>query len=162
MGVRSTLKRAWTVALILLTVACATVPPTDQPATPPPAGATLLVAKWVDKEQAVVGDVLTYTVVIINDMLGGEDPGHHVQLQDILPKALEWVPGSLSPEAAYDAASRTVRWSGAVPQGGSVAITFRAVLAPAAAELRSVLNTVAVTDAFGQVSQQSAHTQVVH
>jgi len=162
MGVKSTLRVVWTMAVILLTVACATVPPMDQPVTPPPAEATLSVAKWVDKEQAVVGDVLTYTLVVMNDMLGAEDPGHNVQLQDIMPEALEWVPGSLSPEAAYDAASRTVRWSGAVPRGGSVDITFRAVLAPAAAELRSVLNTVAVTDAFGQVSQQSAHTQVVH
>jgi uncharacterized repeat protein (TIGR01451 family) len=123
---------------------------------------TLTVAKWADKEQASVGEVLTYTLVVMNDMLGGEDPGTNVQLLDTLPETLELVPSSLSPEATYDDANRTVRWGGTVPQGGSMEITFRVVLTPAAGEMRSVINTVAVTDAFGRVTERSAQTQVVN
>jgi uncharacterized repeat protein (TIGR01451 family) len=121
-----------------------------------------MVIKLVDKEQASVGEALTYTLVVMNDMLGGENPGAHVQLHDQLPETLELVPGSLSPEATYDEASRTVQWSGTVPQGGSVDIAFQAVLTSAAGEMRSAINTVVVTDAFGRMDERSAQTQVVN
>jgi len=162
MHAKLVLTGALAIAVTLLTVACSSVPPTPQPTATPSAPPTLLVAKLVDKEQAAVGEVLTYTLVVMNDQLGAEDPGAKVQLLDALPETLELQPGSLSPDAAYDKVTRSVRWSGRVPQGGSVGITFRAMLTPAAAEVRSVLNTVAVTDALGQVTERSAQVQVVH
>jgi uncharacterized repeat protein (TIGR01451 family) len=121
-----------------------------------------MVAKWADKEQAVVGEHVTCRLVVMNDQLGGEDPGAQVQLQDTLPDTLDFLSGSLSPEATYDEVTRSVRWSGQVPQGGSMYITFGAVLSPAAGEMRSVINTVVVTDALGQVTEASAQTQVIH
>jgi len=156
------LTSALAIAVSLLTVACSSVPPTPQPTTTPSAPPTLLLAKLVDKEQAMVGDLLTYTFVLMNDQLGAEDPGAKVELLDELPETLELQPGSLSSDATYDQVTRTVRWSGRVPQGGSVDITFRAVLTPAAGEMRSVVNTVVVTDALGQVTERSAQVQVVH
>lgn len=156
------LKNVLAIAVTLLAVACTTAPPTPQPTTTPSTPPTLLVAKLVDKERAAVGEALTYTLMVMNDQLGAEDPGAKVQLLDTLPETLELQPGSLSPEATYDDVTRSVRWSGQVPQGRSVDITFRAVLRPAAAEMRSVLNTVVVTDALGNVTERSAQTQVVH
>jgi len=162
MHAKSVLRSALAVAAALLAVACATVLPAPQPPTTPSTPPTLLLAKLVDKEQAAVGEVLSYTLVVMNDQLGAEDPGARVQLLDHLPETLELQPGSLAPDAIYDEVTRTVLWSGRVPQGGSVDITFRAVLTPAAADMRSVINNVVVTDALGQMTQRSAQTHVGH
>jgi uncharacterized repeat protein (TIGR01451 family) len=140
------------------------LPPTSTP-TPtatPTVVASLMVAKWVDKRQALVGEVLQYTLVVMNDMLGGDDPGSYVQLVDPLPDTLELVPGSLSPHASYDADTRTILWSGQVPRGGSIGVTFHALLTPAAGSMRSVSNTMVVTDAFGRELEASAQTHIIH
>jgi uncharacterized repeat protein (TIGR01451 family) len=162
MHAKDVVRSALAIAAGLLAMSCSSVPPTPQLTTTPSAPPTLLLAKLVDKEQAMVGDLVTYTLVLMNDQLGAEDPGAKVQLLDELPETLELQAGSLSSGATYDEVTRTVRWSGRVPQGGSVDITFRAVLTPAAAEVRSVLNTAVVTDALGQVTERSAQVQVVH
>ena len=86
------------------------------------------VGKLVDKEQAQAGDLLQYTLVVINDMLGGEDPGTSVQLLDALPDTLQLVEGSLSEEAGYDVDNRTIHWSGQVPRGLSTEVSFEARL----------------------------------
>jgi uncharacterized repeat protein (TIGR01451 family) len=140
--------------------------PTNTPtptmtATPTPV-ATLLVAKFVDQVEAMPGDTLQYTIVVMNDILGGDDPGTSVQLVDPLPETLELVDGSLSPGATYDEGTRTILWDGQVPQGGSIDVEFQAVLTEAAWDWRSVSNTVFVTDAFGRESEASAHTQILH
>ena len=143
-------------------LACARVPGTATP-TPRPTGvATLMVAKLVDKQQALPGDVLQYTLVVMNDQLDGEDPGTQVRLVDALPATLELVPGSLSEAASYDAEARTIHWSGQVPRGLNVELTFLAQLTPAAEEMRSVINTLQVTDAFGRVREASAQTHMLH
>jgi len=132
--------------------------PTRTPTVTP--AATLAVAKLVDLDEASVGNELQYTLVVMNDMLIGPDPGVDVQLEDPLPDILELVPGSLSPQASYNADTRTIHWTGQVPRGASVQIDFRALLTPAAAGWRSVTNTVWVTDAFGRVIEATAHTQL--
>jgi uncharacterized repeat protein (TIGR01451 family) len=124
--------------------------------------ASLMVYKLVDKNWALPGDVLQYTLVVMNDMLGGDDPGSYVQLVDSLPDTLELVPGSLSPHASYDAGTRTILWSGQVPRGGSIGVTFQALLTPAAGCWRSVSNTMVVSDAFGRELEASAQTHITH
>ena len=119
-------------------------------------------AKLVDKKWALPGDVLQYTLVVMNDMLGGDDPGSAVQLEDALPDSLELVQGSLSPHAIYDADTRTIHWSGPVPRGGSMGITFQALLTLAAGCWRSVSNTMVVTDAFGRELEASAQTHITN
>jgi len=133
-------------------------------ATPTPTRdltATLGVSKLVDLGEAPPDSVLHYTIVVMNDMLGGEDPGACVTLEDALPETLELVPGSLDPEAQYDAGARTIRWTGSIPRGGSIALEFQARMTPLATTMRSVSNTVVVTDAFGRVREAEAHTQVL-
>jgi uncharacterized repeat protein (TIGR01451 family) len=137
-------------------------PDTPTPTATPTEVASLLVAKLVDKKWALVGDVLQYTLLVMNDMLGGDDPGSSVELVDPLPDTLELVAGSLSPHASYDADRRTILWSGPVPRGGSLGITFQALLTPAAGCWRSVSNTMVVTDAFGRELEASAQTHITH
>ncbi len=131
--------------------------PTPSPTPPEP---TLMAAKFVDQGEAAAGDVLQYTLVVMNDMLAGADPGAKVGLVDKLPEALELVPGSLSADATCDAAKRTIMWQGHVPSGLSVQVVFKAKLTAAPAGLASIVNTMSVTDAFGRVREVSAHTQV--
>jgi uncharacterized repeat protein (TIGR01451 family) len=157
-------------SLVLLALGACDRPAVETP-TPPPAWTptphatavvTLQALKLVDSDEASVGDVLRYTLVIINDMISVDDPGTTVELQDQLPRELEFVEGSLSPEASYHSATHTVHWSGAVPQGGSVQIAFDARLGDSAGDVRSVLNAMWVTDAFGRQREAAAQTHILH
>ena len=133
---------------------------TPTPTATPTQVASLMVSKLVDTEWALAGDVLQYTLVVMNDMLGGDDPGSSVELVDVLPDAVELVAGSLSPHASYDAETRTIYWNGSVPRGGSIGITFQALLTSAAGCWRPVSNTMVVTDAFGRRLEAPAQTHI--
>jgi len=136
--------------------ATATPTGTTTPTEPP----SLMATKLVDKDHATVGDELQYTVVVMNDILSGEDPGADVRIVDQLPETLDLVPGSLSPQATYDAGTRTINWQGQVPRGGSIQIDFGAVLTEAAAGMDSVSNLAVVIDAFGRQLEAAAQTHV--
>ncbi len=153
--------------LLLLYTSCAqsstpspTLRPTDTRPPTPQAAPTLLAVKLVDREQAAPGDVLRYTLVVINDMLADVDPGAAVSVVDALPNELELVRDSLDPEAIYEASSRTIRWSGIVPQGGSVQVGFQAQLSSRPAGGQSVVNTMVVTDALAREKEASVEVQV--
>ena len=134
---------------------------TATPTATPSTTASLLVGKLVDQDRAPPGSVLQYTLVVMNDMLSGEDPGASVTLEDALPEELELAPGSLHAEAEYDAITRTVRWTGRIARGSSIGLGFQALMTSLAATMGSVVNTVIVTDAFGRVRQASAQIHVV-
>jgi uncharacterized repeat protein (TIGR01451 family) len=123
---------------------------------------SLLVHKMVDKEYVGPGELLSYTIVMMNDMLGGGDPGTSVTVSDTLPTTLAYVTGSLSSGATYDEPTRTIHWEGQVPRGGSVTITFAAQLTAQAAEMRSVSNWVHVVDAYGRMYERQAQTHILH
>lgn len=153
---------AW-LSLLLSSLACGRSPTATPAATALPsatAAATLVVVKFVDKQQATPGETLQYSLVVMNDMLAGPDPGAAVTLEDPLPDQLEVVAGTLTGDAVYEEAGRTIRWVGQVPRGGSVEVRFQVRLASGAAKMRSVINTVLVTDAFGRQREASAQTQV--
>ncbi len=148
-----------TPTLVPTATATQTLTPTVAPS--PTVDATLMVAKFVDKQRARPGENLQYSLVVMNDMLGGADPGASVTMEDVLPPELDLIAGTLTGEAVYEASSRTVRWAGSVPQGGSVEVRFQVRVRAAAAETGSVLNTLRVSDTFGRQSQASAETQVM-
>jgi uncharacterized repeat protein (TIGR01451 family) len=120
-----------------------------------------MVAKFVDKQQARPGENLQYSLVVMNDMLGGADPGATVVIEDVLPLELQFVEGTLTGPAVYDVANRSVRWIGPVPRGGSVEVRFRVRVRTAPAGTRMVINTVSVMDAFGRQSTASVQTEVM-
>ncbi len=149
--------------LLLSLPACDRSPTATPAATALPsatAPATLMVFKVVAKPQAVPGETLQYSLVVMNDMLAGPDPGAAVTLEDSLPEYLEFIPGTLTGEAVYEEPGRTIRWAGPVPRGGSVEVRFQVRLASGAAKMRSVINTVRVTDAMGGQLDAYAQTQV--
>jgi uncharacterized repeat protein (TIGR01451 family) len=154
--------------LVLVLAACAkpstpspTMAPTDTPPSTPQMLPTLLAVKLVDREQAAPGDVLRYTLVVINDMIADVDPGVAVTVADVLPYELELVGHSLDPDAIYEPGSRTIRWSGTVPQGGSVQLAFQAQLGRPQASGQSVVNTMTVGDALGRYSTASAEVRLL-
>jgi uncharacterized repeat protein (TIGR01451 family) len=134
---------------------------TRAPSTPTPtSSASLVTAKLVNPSQAAPGEAVFFTLLAINDMMGGDDPGAQVTLSDRLPPELELVEGSLSSEAGYDVASGTITWSGAVPRGGSIQVTFRARIRPGVLEGNVVLNTLESIDAFEHKSLATAQVRV--
>jgi uncharacterized repeat protein (TIGR01451 family) len=140
-----------------------TAVPTDTPTvTPSPTvQASLAAAKFVDKQQAATGELLQYSLVVMNDMLVGADPGTAVTIEDALRPEVEFVEGTLTGQAIYEADSATVWWAGQVPRGGSVEVRFQVRVALAASEVPSVINTMWVTDAFGRRRDASVETRLV-
>lgn len=135
--------------------------PTATPTATPTTTASLGVSKLVDLSEAPPGSMLRYTLVVMNDILSGEDPGASATLQDALPETLELAPGSLNPTAQYDEGTRTIRWTGSIARGSSIGLGFHALMTDLASTMRSVSNSVVVTDAFGRVREASAHTHVL-
>jgi uncharacterized repeat protein (TIGR01451 family) len=140
-----------------------TATPTDTPTVmpSPTVQASLAVAKFVDKLQATTGEILQYSLVVMNDMLVGGDPGTAVTMEDALPPEVEFIAGTLTGQAIYEEASATVWWAGQVPRGGSVEVRFQVRVTLEAAEMPSVINVVLVTDAFGRQSGATVETQLV-
>ena len=64
--------------------------------TPTEASASLLVHKIAEPETASSGGAITYTIVIMNDMLGETDPGTSVVLTDAIPTHTTYLSGTVS------------------------------------------------------------------
>ncbi|NLS76841.1 MAG: DUF11 domain-containing protein, partial [Chloroflexi bacterium] len=140
-----------------------TVTETLPPATPTATAThttTLLGAKLADPAVVEDGEVLTYTLVLMNDMLGGADPGTSVTLWDELPERTNYISGTLAGGATYDPQERTIHWAGAIPRGGSVTITFQ-VQVDAVVPGGMLTNTAYYTDAFGRTFHMEVDTQVL-
>ena len=112
-------------------------------------------AKSVDKALAGFGDSLMYTVVVTNT---GTATGT-ASITDVLPVQVAYVPGSASNGAFYDAASRSVRWSGAVAPSASSTITFAATCMPGLTDNTLITNTVRIADPAGHTFLRSAVTR---
>ncbi|MDW8319049.1 MAG: hypothetical protein RMN53_14560 [Anaerolineae bacterium] len=100
-------------------------PPTPTPPSPrPPSGGDLAQSqKLASTETARPGDVITYTIRLVNS---GESAAT-VDVLDRLPMPVAYVDGSANPPAAFDPEQRSLTWEDiAVPAGQTVALTFRA------------------------------------
>jgi len=152
-------------------VAPATATPTPTPAavhvtptlsvTPAEVTASLMVHKMAKPEAVAPSDVVTYTIVVMNDKLGGADPGTSVVLTDDIPAHTTYISGTASSGAHYDAAADRITWAGAVPQGLSVAVSFQVRVDDAASLTRALAdgeieNVALVRDAFGRVYERRA------
>ena len=133
----------------------ATATPTPVEAAIPP---SLVTYKVVDPSEAGEGDLLTYAIIIMNDMMGGEDPGSRVMVVDVLSPYLLLVPGSLTGGATYDAAQHAIIWQGQVARGGSMVISFQAHIGQGLEPGSRLQNRALITDAFGRISIVDAFT----
>ncbi len=74
--------------------------------------------KWVDKSQALAGDVLTYTIRVEN----GSVISDAFTLRDPIPANATYIPGSLtytSGTGGYDPVNDVITWTGTLPAPGT-------------------------------------------
>ena len=128
-------------------------------ATPTETGASLLVQKIAEPETVGPGGVITYTIVIMNDMLGETDPGTFVILADAVPTHTMYLSGTVS-VAQYDADTDRITWTGSVLPGGSVAVSFQVRVDAAPLEITSIRNVARVEDALGRTYEAWATVPV--
>lgn len=131
-----------------------TVMPTTTTPTPTETPPTLMVHKMAEPEAVAPGDVITYTVVVMNDELGGADPGTSVVLTDSIPAHTTYISGTASSGAQYDAAADRITWAGAVPQGLSIAVSFQVRVDDYTPAGEDIENVALVRDAFGRVYER--------
>ncbi|MGH2536355.1 MAG: hypothetical protein ACRDHL_03055, partial [Candidatus Promineifilaceae bacterium] len=81
-----------------------------------------------------------------------------VSLTDPIPAGAEFVPGSASGGASYNAALNQVEWQGTLPAGGSLVLGFQVT---AVVEQGVITNTAAIGHTSGVVHQLSATTAVL-
>jgi len=77
--------------------------------------------KEVDKSVAMPGEVLTYTLTLQNT---GTADATEVTVVDPIPGQTVYLPGSATGGASYDEATNRIFWSGPVPSGEQVALSF--------------------------------------
>jgi uncharacterized repeat protein (TIGR01451 family) len=115
--------------------------------------------KTVDRAMVHQGGTVTYTITLIN--MG--NVAASVTITDPLPSGAGYVLGSGTynsvPSNLYNDVTNRVEWSGSVPFGGSVTLTFRAVITAASGTL--VTNTVSIDDGRGTIIIRQAGTQAV-
>ncbi len=136
--------------------------PTDTltPSRTPTSTTTLAGAKLSDPSTVCNGEVITYTIALLNDQIGSVDPGTHVVVRDQLPAGAEYITGTATSGATYDPEERTINWEGAIPRGGSVAIAFQ-VRAQLASSSGLLTNRAWYTDAFGRMYPLEVTTLVL-
>ena len=78
--------------------------------------------KSVTPQMASPGDTLTFTAVMRNT---GRADAVGLTLTDPIPDHATYVPGSVTGGATYNTAQDRIEWSGTIPAGGSVTVTFQ-------------------------------------
>ncbi|MBI4320340.1 MAG: DUF11 domain-containing protein [Chloroflexi bacterium] len=111
-------------------------------------------SKTASDSSARPGDVLTYTIRVINSGTGNTT----AWMTDTVPIELTYVDDSAisssTPPPTWDSTSNQVRWSGPVSAGDTVTITFRAVVSSTAST--TVVNTANIADSSGNQTSKSA------
>ncbi|TVZ57293.1 putative repeat protein (TIGR01451 family)/gliding motility-associated-like protein [Lutibacter sp. Hel_I_33_5] len=74
-----------------------------------PQVADLSIAKVVDNTNPNVGDIITFTVSVLND---GPNVATNVSIEDLLPVGYTYIDNSVSGNGMYDSPSRKLTWSG--------------------------------------------------
>ena len=79
-------------------------------------------SKRVDKEAAVSGDTLTYSIAMVNT---APVPAGNVSLWDPIPAHTTYVPGSATGGAIYDPQRRGISWTGMISAATGVSPTIQ-------------------------------------
>lgn len=104
--------------------------------------------KTVYPDQAIAEDVLTYTILLLNQ---GDVSSHDTQLVDPLPGQTTYISGSAVSSAGELTDSDSIRWTGTLTPHEPVTITFSVTLT----QTSVVRNTAVVTDQHGGVTRLS-------
>jgi uncharacterized repeat protein (TIGR01451 family) len=98
--------------------------------------------KRVHPDQAAAGEVLTYTILLLNE---GDVSSRDTVLVDAIPTQTTYISGSAETSAGLLTDKDSIRWSGTLTPYQPVTITFAVTLG----EASMVRNTAVVTDAKG-------------
>jgi uncharacterized repeat protein (TIGR01451 family) len=98
------------------------------------------------------GDILTYTISLRNP--GPILPG--AWLTDTLPIQLTYLGGLSASSGSVGEAGGVITWTGSVPVGASVTITFQAQLNTLPVTPYQVANTIKINDGLGIVLERQA------
>jgi len=107
-------------------------------------------------ENPTPGQELTYTILLNNT---GDVDATGASLSDMLSDELTYA--SSSPGTSWDPGTRTVTWSGDVPQGEAKAITITAVVNTPLDDGTLITNTVAISDGTGLAAVESQYVATV-
>lgn len=80
-----------------------------------------------DQTVGSVGEMRTFTITARNDSQGYTN---NATVTNVLPEALQIDAGSITGGAVYQAATRTLTWSGSLADGAAHQISYRAIIAP--------------------------------
>jgi len=114
--------------------------------------------KTVDREEAVPGEVLTYTLTLNN--IGATDLAG-VSLTDPIPEHTIYVPDSATGGATYDPILDLIQWSGTLTATTRITFTFQVVIVHPLAGGTVITNTATLDDGQGHTLQASATTTVL-
>ena len=108
--------------------------------------------KTVDPTVAQVGEVVTYTIAIVNT---GAISATAI-ITDPLPASTRYITGSSTidgiPIELYDAGSNSLKWSGSIAANEGVTLSFQAAIVSSG----SVINTVTINDGTFLVFERTA------
>jgi len=79
-------------------------------------------SKSASPSSVVPGETILYTVHMVNT---GHADAVGATLQDPIPEHMTYVEGSVTGGATYNAAQNRVEWTGTIPVGGEVMVTFQ-------------------------------------
>jgi uncharacterized repeat protein (TIGR01451 family) len=102
------------------------------------------------------GDVLTYTIALRN-------PGPLLSsawLTDTLPSGLTYLGGLSATSGTFGQSGGVITWTGSVPVGASVTITYRAQLNASPVTPYRVTNTVQLNDGLGIILERQATAEI--
>ena len=104
--------------------------------------------KGVDRLSARPGDTLTYRLRLVNPASRSNLPG--VVLTDTLSTLTDYVTGSLwASTGTWGYASGVITWTGTLPAGGAVLVSYSAVITEALTGPQAVVNEALLDDPFG-------------
>ena len=98
------------------------------------------------------GDVLTYTITLRNP--GPARPG--VRVTDTLPSEVHYLGNLWASSSSYGCAGGVITWTGSVPAGTPITITFGVTVSEQITTPHAIVNTALINDGLGTVWQRQA------
>jgi len=113
-------------------------------------------SKGVDKGTAAPGEVLRYTITLVNS---GDMTAAGAVVTDAVPAHTSYVAGSVSGNASYESGANRIRWSGWVTPGVAVEVSYQVKVDTPLTNGVVIENVAQVADGYhGEVLTRTAST----
>lgn len=120
----------------------------------------LVIKKQANVQQTTSGGVIEYTIVIANS---GTGPATGVTMIDPIPAGTSYLPTSASATAPTvdDSNPSQIKWTGNIPAGGTVTITFKVVVGMDVPCQETIWNRASVFGAGFQLTTEAVPVKIV-